>query len=81
MFLRMLSERGGLATAHGILLATPHISDGFTALWSRGRLDLTVGPLVLDPRFIGLFTEAELDVARFAAGRVPGLTLPGSPIG
>ena len=78
MFLRMLSERGGLATAHAPL-ATPHISDGFTALWSRGRLDLTVGPLVLDPvhRAVHRGGAGRGPLAR--AGRVPGLTLPGSP--
>ncbi|TVT56346.1 DUF262 domain-containing protein [Amycolatopsis rhizosphaerae] len=62
-FLSLLAEHGALATARKLLHA-PAVSDGFAALWERGRLDLTVEALVIDPRFAGLFTEAELDMAR-----------------
>ena len=62
-FVRMLSEHGGLATAQR-LLAAPMASEGFTALWERQRLDLTVEAQVLQPRFALLFTGEELDVAR-----------------
>jgi hypothetical protein len=62
-FVRMLSEYGGLATAQR-LLAAPTASEGFTALWERQRLDLTVEAQVVQPRFVILFTEEELDVAR-----------------
>lgn len=62
-FLQMISERGGVATAHA-LLATPGPSDGFTALWECGRLDLTVEAHVLKPEFIRLFTEEEKNIAR-----------------
>lgn len=62
-FLQMLSERGGLATARA-LLATSAPSEGFTALWLCGRLDLTVEAHVLKPEFATLFTEEEKAEAR-----------------
>ena len=57
------SDLGGLAAARR-LLHTPTVSDGFTALWERGRLDLSVEALVLQERFRNLFTEQELERAR-----------------
>lgn len=62
-FLSMLAELGPLATARR-LLNSPAVSDGFAALWERGRLDLTVEALVLDPQFADLFDEEELAAAR-----------------
>jgi hypothetical protein len=62
-FHQMVSEYGGLDTAHQLLRA-PHISDGFTALWEKRRLDLTVEAQVLRPEFAGLFAEDELAVAQ-----------------
>lgn len=62
-FLQMISEQGGLATARQ-LLWDDKPSDGFTTLWERGRLDLTVEARVLAPEFAPLFTEADLDRAR-----------------
>jgi hypothetical protein len=62
-FLTMLSEYGPLGTAHR-LLATPAASSGFTALYERGRLDLTVEAIVVQPEFSGLFTEMEVETAR-----------------
>jgi hypothetical protein len=62
-FLGMLAEHGGLETARRLLAATT-ISDGFTALWERKRLDLTVEALVLRLEFQGLFTDQELEIAR-----------------
>ncbi|ORA12442.1 hypothetical protein BST12_25025, partial [Mycobacterium angelicum] len=61
--------RGGyfcLATSGYFYLAvdTPAISDGFAALWERGRLDLTVEALVVEPAFSDLFTDTEIDIAR-----------------
>jgi hypothetical protein len=38
-YLQMLQEHGGLGTAK-ILLHSLHVSDGYTALWERDRLDL-----------------------------------------
>jgi hypothetical protein len=49
IFHRMLCERGGLATARQLINErTP--SEGYTALWERGRLDLTVEAVVTDNR-------------------------------
>lgn len=62
-FLSLLAEHGVLATA-GKLLRAPAVSDGFAALWERGRLDLTVEALVVQPRFAELFSEAEIEIAR-----------------
>ncbi|GAA3386430.1 GmrSD restriction endonuclease domain-containing protein [Cryptosporangium minutisporangium] len=61
--LAMLAEEGGVETAKR-LLASATVSTGFTALWHKGRLDLTVEALVLDPRFESLFTPDDLDIAR-----------------
>jgi hypothetical protein len=60
-FLQMLGEHGGLETARRLL---PHMSDGFTQLWQRNRLDLTVEWLILEPRWRHLFSDAEREVAR-----------------
>lgn len=59
----MLAEHGGLATARK-LLRTPTVSDGFAALWERGRLDLTVEATVVQPEFAELFDDEEIEVAR-----------------
>ncbi|MET8909197.1 hypothetical protein [Micromonospora sp. NPDC004551] len=63
LLLRLVTEKGGLATAQQ-LLRSPLVSDGFTALWERGRVDLTAEALVLRPEFRVLFTEEELAAAR-----------------
>ena len=62
-FLRMLSELGSLETANR-LLHSPRPSEGFTALWERGRLDLTVENVVLRPEFASLFTDEDRNIAR-----------------
>jgi hypothetical protein len=62
-FLSMLAQYGPHETAHK-LLASPAISDGFAELWERGRLDLTVEAAVVDPKFAGLFTPDEVEIAR-----------------
>ncbi|SCL53627.1 Part of AAA domain-containing protein [Micromonospora citrea] len=62
LLLRMVTEMGGLVAARR-LLHNPVVSDGFTALWERGRVDLTVEALVLQAEFHPLFTEGELTVA------------------
>ena len=62
-FIQMVSERGGVATARQLVLATTP-SDGFTALWERGRLDLTVEHLILDPAYMDLFTDDERAIAQ-----------------
>lgn len=62
-FLSMLADLGPLETARRLLRA-PAVSDGFATLWERGRLDLTVEALVVDPLFADLFSEQELVTAR-----------------
>ena len=62
-FISMVANIGPLATAKK-LLASRTISDGFSELWERGRIDLTVEALVVEPAFESLFTDTELDVAR-----------------
>lgn len=64
MYLRsMLAQLGPLATARK-LLAAPAVSDVFARLWERGRMDLTVEALVVEPEFASMFTEGELQTAR-----------------
>src|SRR5262249_25035697 len=46
-FLHMLHEHGGLQTAQ-ILIHAANVSEGYTALWERGRLDLTVEAMIHD---------------------------------
>jgi hypothetical protein len=61
-FLQMLHERRGLETAR-ILLHSTNVSEGYTALWERGRLDLTVEAVIHDnPNWHSLFTEEELAI-------------------
>jgi uncharacterized protein with HEPN domain len=60
-FIQMVSEVGGLDAARRLINGPP--SDGFTALWEAGRLDLTVEALVLQPQFRQLFTQSELTAA------------------
>lgn len=62
-FLGMIVEHGGVETAR-ILLHANAVTEGYTALWERRRLDLTVEALVLQPAWIALFTAEERDTAR-----------------
>jgi hypothetical protein len=63
IFLRMISDKGGLATAK-FLINSPTPSDGYTRLYERGRLDLTVEAMVVEnPRWHPLFTNHELALA------------------
>jgi hypothetical protein len=57
-FLRMLSEHGPIETARR-LITSSQPSEGFTRLWERHRLDLTVEAQVIRPEFESLFTEEE----------------------
>jgi hypothetical protein len=64
IFHRMLIQHRGLATAQQLINAT-NVSDGYTALWERGRLDLTVEAVVVDdPKWHELFEESELAKAK-----------------
>lgn len=59
----MIELSGGLQTARA-LLARPQVSEGFGRLWELDHAELTVEALVLQPRWVGLFTEPERDAAR-----------------
>jgi hypothetical protein len=64
IFLQMLTDNRGLRTAKTLINAAKP-SDGYTALYMRGRLDLTVEAVVIeDERWHSLFTEEELGRAR-----------------
>jgi|ERR1035437_1293984 hypothetical protein len=59
-FLTMLHEHRGLETAR-LLIHAATVSDGYTALYLRGRLDLTVEAMIYDnPKWHPLFTPDEL---------------------
>jgi len=63
-YLHMLDALGGLETAH-ILINSSAVSEGYTALWERGRLDLTVEALIWEnPEYHELFTEDEIRIAK-----------------
>ena len=62
-FLSMVNENGGLATARTLLHAS-QVSEGYTALWERGHLELTVEAVILQPRWRELFSASERDIAR-----------------
>lgn len=63
-FLQMISTpNSGLAAAK-TLLGKSEVSDGFTHLWEKERLDLTVEHLVLEPQFDSLFSDEERALAR-----------------
>lgn len=73
-FLGMLADLGGLETARRLIRLSA-VSDGFTALWERRRLDLSVEALVLREEFASLFTEDEREPAERRLrdyGWVPG---------
>ncbi len=62
-FLGMLSDIGGFETAK-YLIRTDKPSLGYTALYDRGRLDLTVEAEVLRPDWDDLFTPEDRQMAR-----------------
>jgi len=61
-FLQMLTNVGGHETARRLI---PNMSEGFTKLWEKCRLDLTVEAMVWDtPKFHELFSPEELEICR-----------------
>jgi hypothetical protein len=62
-FLGMVSEQGGYEAARTLIHAS-NVSDGYTALWERGHLELTVEALILKPEWHDLFSEKERNIAR-----------------
>jgi hypothetical protein len=64
IFLKMITERGGSETAR-YLINQPQPSDGYTHLYERGRIDLTVEAMVVEnDKWHPLFTSDELEKAR-----------------
>ncbi len=64
IFLQMVVDNGGLNAAR-TLINSPTVSSGYTALWERGRLDLTVEAMILEtPKYQELFTDEELEICR-----------------
>lgn len=62
-FLQMVTDHGGLEAAR-ILLRASSVSEGYVALWERGRLDLSVEAVILQPAWRELFSDAERETAR-----------------
>ena len=61
-FLQMVVDHGGREAAH-MLINSPAVSEGYTALWERGRLDLTVESMILsNERYQSLFSKKELAI-------------------
>jgi hypothetical protein len=64
VFLGMLQRQGGLITAKQLINASKP-SDGYTALYERGRLDLTVEAVVIENiEWHDLFSTEELARAK-----------------
>ena len=64
IFYGMVSDNGGLATAKTLINAAKP-SDGYTALYMRGHLDLTVEAVVVEePQWQSLFTSEEIERAK-----------------
>jgi len=62
VFLNMLNRHGGHETARR-LIHSATISPGYTALWGRERLDLTMEAMIIEnPIWHPLFTEEELNI-------------------
>ncbi len=63
-FFHMVGENGGFESAR-ILINANTVSEGYTGLWERGRLDLTVEALILEnPEYHPLFTVEELNICQ-----------------
>lgn len=68
-FLQAVKRKGGLATAKRMLLPRNEGQrKGLDALLEAGRPELTVEAIVLQPKFQGLFTVAELVAAKERLG-------------
>jgi hypothetical protein len=63
VFLRMIAASGARRAAKS-LLEPAHVQSGLRGLRRLGRLDLTVEHLVIQPRWSGLFSKDEREVAK-----------------
>jgi hypothetical protein len=63
-YIQMVSEHGGVEAAR-ILINADAPSDGYTELWKRHHLDITVEALVVEnPEWYPLFAPEEIERAR-----------------
>jgi hypothetical protein len=64
LFAELLNEHGGVETARRFI-HSPDFARGFTALWERKRLDLTVEAVIVhEAQWQPLFTPEELEICR-----------------
>jgi hypothetical protein len=64
LFAELLKNHGGLETARRFLHSTDYAA-GFTKLWERERLDLTVEAVILqEPKWHPLFSAEEIEICR-----------------
>jgi len=62
IFIGMVSEHGGLETAKRLIHSST-VSDGYSELWKRNHLELTVEAVIYDePQWQPLFTHDELSI-------------------
>ncbi|UXH46431.1 HNH endonuclease [Rossellomorea vietnamensis] len=61
IFNQMLSTEGGYITAKKLINKT---STGFEKLWELNRLDLSTEAIILQKKFIPLFSKEELEIAK-----------------
>jgi len=62
-FIQMVAQYGGVETAIK-LINSDKPSEGYTALWEKGRLDITVEALVQDTKWAPLFNTDEINKAQ-----------------
>lgn len=62
-FQRMLADHGGIETARRLIRGSGATS-GFTVLWEKNRLDLSVEALILKPEWRLLFSPDEQKIAQ-----------------
>ena len=60
--LRPLAAETAMAEAHRVL-SSRRLSDGFSDLAAKGRLDLSLEALAVDKRFTALFSDQEANEA------------------
>jgi hypothetical protein len=64
LFAELLREHGGLETARRFLHSLDY-APGFTKLWERNRLDLTVEAVIAgEAKWHPLFTPEEIEICR-----------------
>lgn len=62
-YLQMVAQLGGVNAAKK-LINSDKPSEGYTALWERKRLDITVEALIQNPKWAPLFDPTEIERAR-----------------